>query len=63
MRVQVVQQQVQVQPLVLQAQVVARVRVQLRVLQEQEPEHRRCRQLLQSQFPPEQCHLRVRESQ
>jgi cytochrome P450 len=61
-REQVVQQQVQAQPLVLQAQVVERVQVQLRVLQEQEPEHRRYRQLLQSQFPPEQCHLRVRES-
>jgi hypothetical protein len=60
-RVQVVQQQVQVQPRVLQVQVVARA--QPRVLQEQEPEHRRYRQLLQSQFPPEQCHLRVRESQ
>jgi hypothetical protein len=46
-RAQVVQQQVQVQPLVQRAQVVARVREHPQVPQEQEQEHRRYRQLLQ----------------
>jgi cytochrome P450 len=64
-RVQEVQQQPLVQPLVQQVQVVERARGQPLVLlvREQEQEHRRYRQLLQLLFPPERCHLRVRESQ
>jgi hypothetical protein len=47
----------------VQVQVVERARGQPLVLLVREQEHRRYRQLLQLLFPPERCHLRVRESQ